>query len=85
MKKITTLALLIFVSSCIYAQKPKQQPIVGTWQLIDFADFDSITNVWVYRYGKNPKGYFTYTASGVLSINISSENPLKISEEQPKK
>ena len=85
MKKITTLALLIFVSSCIYAQKPKQQPIVGTWQLIDFADFDSTTNVWVYRYGENPKGYFTYTASGVLNINISNEHPLKISEEESKK
>ena len=85
MKKITTLALLIFASSCIYAQKTKQQPIVGTWQLVEFADFDSTTNVWVYRYGKNPKGYFTYTASGVLSINISNEQPLKISEEQAKK
>ena len=85
MKKITTLALFICISSCIYAQKPKQQPIVGTWQLIDFADFDSTTNVWVYRYGENPKGYFTYTASGVLSINICNEHPLKISEEESKK
>jgi len=85
MKKITTLALLIFVSSCIYAQKTKQPPIVGTWRLVEFADFDSTTNVWVYRYGENPKGYFTYTASGVLNINISNEQPLKMAEEQAKK
>ncbi len=86
MKKITTpLALLLIVFSCIYAQKTKQQPLVGTWRLVEFADFDSTTNVWVYRYGNNPKGYFTYTASGVLSINISNKQPLKISEEQAKK
>ena len=62
----------------------QQKSIVGTWRLVDFADFDSTTNVWVYRYGKNPKGYFTYTAGGALSINISNENPLKISEEGSK-
>ena len=59
--------------------------IAGTWRLVEFADFDSTANVWVYRYGKNPKGYFTYTPSGVLSINISNENPLQISEDEAKK
>ena len=84
MKKITTLALLLLVFSCIYAQKTKQQPIVGTWRLAYFADFDTTTNSWKFRYGKNPRGYFIYTKSGILSINISSDNPLKISEEEGK-
>lgn len=59
--------------------------IVGTWRLVEFADYDSVTSTWINRYGKNPKGYFTYTASGVLNINISNENPLKVSQEEGKK
>ncbi len=85
MKKSIAIALLFFVSSCLYAQKTKQKSIVGTWRLVEFTDLDSTTNVWIYRYGKNPKGYFTYTAGGVLSINISKDEPLKISEEESKK
>ena len=61
MKKITTLALLIFVSSCIYAQKPKQQPIVGTWQLIDFADFDYHQCVGVSLWKKSKRLFYLYS------------------------
>lgn len=72
--------------SCNNADTSKPaKGIAGTWRLVEFADFDSTANVWVYRYGKNPKGYFIYTPSGVLSINISNENPLKITEEEGKK
>lgn len=56
--------------------------IAGVWRLIEFADLDSATNKWVYRYGKNPRGYFIYTPGGVLSINVSHENPLKLTEEE---
>lgn len=87
MRKLFFAALcLLFLFSASNAQTTKPgKGIAGTWKLVDFADFDSVTNVWVYRYGKNPKGYFTYTAGGALSINISNENPLKISEEESKK
>jgi hypothetical protein len=59
--------------------------IVGTWKLVEFADFDSASNTWMYRYGKNPKGYFIYTAGGILSINVSNENFIKLTEEESKK
>jgi len=85
MKKSIAIALLFFVSTCLLAQKTKPKSIVGTWRLVEFKDLDSATNDWIYRYGKNPKGYFTYTAGGVLSINISKDEPLKISEEESKK
>jgi len=89
MKILTTLGLVIFFSPCLFAQKTikKEKPnaIVGTWKLIEFTDLDSATNTWIFRYGKNPRGYFTYTSGGVLSINISSDTPLKISEEESKK
>ena len=87
MRKIF-LAILCFQFACIVSTAQTTKPgegIIGTWQLIEFADLDSASNTWVYRYGKNPKGYFTYTASAVLSINISHENPLKLSEEDAKK
>lgn len=58
--------------------------LIGTWRLIEFADLDSATSQWTYPYGKNPKGYFTYTKSGIVNLNISAETPLKISEDSAK-
>ncbi len=91
MKKIlfTTSRLLVAIIILISCKsKNTTKPakgIVGTWRLVEFADFDSTSKVWVYPFGKNPKGYFTYTPSGVSSLNISNENPLKISEAEAKK
>ena len=53
--------------------------------LIEFTDLDSTTGKWNYPYGKNPKGYFTYTKNDIVNINISSEFPLKISQDSSKK
>lgn len=84
-KLFFTIAFIQFLIAVSNAQTTKpSKGIVGTWRLVEFADFDSVTNTWLYRYGKNPKGYFIYTVSGVLSINISNENPIKISEEEGK-
>jgi hypothetical protein len=66
------------------AQKVNPASIVGTWKLIEFTDLDSATNTWNFSYGKQPRGYFTYTKSGVVSINISTDNPLKISAQEAK-
>ena len=52
-----------------------QDKLVGTWKLVEFADIDSLTGNWKYRYGKNPKGYFTYTKNGIVNLNISSTIP----------
>lgn len=93
MKKITTIISLLLLHNFIHAQATgnnkntgikKTNPIVGTWRLVEFADLDSITHVWKYRYGKNPRGFFTYTKNGVLNLNISSDNPPKISEDSAK-
>ena len=84
-------ALILFISILwiIGCTKPAESKhstgIAGIWRVVEFADFDSTTNVWVDRYGKNPKGYFIYTPGGVLSINVSHEHPLKISEEEGEK
>ena len=67
------------------SQIEKSSSIVGTWRLVEFADMDSATHEWKYRYGKNPRGYFTYTKSGILNLNISTDNPPKISEDSAKR
>lgn len=84
---------LLLLHNLIHAQargnikntsKQKTDPIVGTWRLAEFADLDSISHTWKYRYGRNPRGFFTYTKNGFLNLNISSDNPPKISEDSAK-
>jgi hypothetical protein len=84
-----TLTSISFGQNKIKPSKPKTaasqlDKFIGTWKLIEFSDFDSATSKWTYRYGKNPKGYFTYTKSGIVNLNISAETPLKISEDSAK-
>src|SRR5436190_16971291 len=97
MKRLYFLLLFAFTQSSnsfgqnkIKASKPKiattqLEKLIGTWRLIEFADLDSTTSKWTYPYGKNPRGYFTYTKSNIVNLNISSEVPLKISEDSAKK
>ena len=59
----------------------QENKLAGTWRLVEFADLDPATSTWTYAYGKNPKGYFTYTRNGIVNLNICSEMPLKISED----
>ncbi len=71
---------------CSFRQNnPKGNKIIGTWRLIEYADLDAATGKWSYPFGKNPGGYFTYTKSNIVNINISSETPLKISQDSSQK
>lgn len=58
--------------------------LAGTWELIEFTDLDSVTGKWEYPFGKNPRGYFTYTKSHIVNLNVSSDIPLNISEDSAK-
>ena len=71
-------------SSTIDKTETQKNKLVGTWRLIEFSDLDSATLTWTYPYGKNPKGYFTYTQTGIVNLNISSETPFKISKDSAK-
>ena len=96
MKKTTAIFLFFLIHSSIYAQttgdnkktenkKTTTNPLAGTWRLVEFTDLDTLTGKWIYRYGKNPRGYFTYTRTNILNLNISTDTPLKISEDSAKK
>lgn len=81
------LAMVCFHLALIHSHAQasgQQKGIAGTWKLVEFADYDAASHTWVHRYGKNPRGYFIYTAGGILSINISSDNPVKMSEAEGK-
>lgn len=94
MRLISAIILLLVIQTNLPAQstgsnkntnQQKMNPIVGTWHLIEFINLDTLTGKWNYPYGKNPKGYFTYTKSNIVNLNISTDAPLKISEEDSKK
>ena len=72
------LVAVMFIAAC---QTKQSNKLVGTWKLIEYADFDSVTGKWTHPYGDHPKGYFTYTNSGIVNLNISSENPLIITRD----
>ena len=96
MKIVTAFFLLLLLHSCSSSpstgnnqntenKKTSTNPLAGTWRLVEFTDLDTLTGKWIYRYGKNPRGYFTYTKTNTLNLNISTDTPLKISEDSAKK
>ena len=50
--------------------------LAGTWRLLEYTDFDTVTGKPKYPYGEHPNGYFTYTKNGIVNINGSAEKPL---------
>jgi hypothetical protein len=74
----------VFVSVTTAQTTKPAKGIAGIWKLVEFSDFDSVSRTWINRYGKNPRGYFIYSPGGILSINVSSDTPLKITEEGSK-
>ena len=44
--------------------------LIGTWRLVEFWDRASLTSPFVHPYGQRPTGYFTYDATGHVSIQI---------------
>lgn len=62
----------------------KPNGLVGTWRLIEYRDLDTLTGKWTYPYGKKPSGYFTYTSTNIVNLNISAHNSLKLTEDSAK-
>jgi len=87
MKKrhLVILLIVIAVFSCNSHEKKANEKnvnkLVGTWRLIEYTDFDSVNNKWTNPYGEHPKGFFTYTNSGIVNLNGSAEKPLVITDD----
>ncbi len=81
------LAILCFQFAYIVSTAQTTKPdkgIAGIWQLVEFADYDSVSKKWINRFGENPRGYFIYSPGGRLSINVSRDMPLKVTEQGSK-
>lgn len=85
-KKLLVIILLTVMTTAFSCNSNKsgnditnKNKLVGTWKLIEYSDFDTLTNKWKNPYGDHPKGYFTYTNSGIVNINASAERPLEVS------
>lgn len=52
------------------AQRAQAAALVGTWRLVEFWDRETPTSPFLYRYGRTPTGYFTYDATGHVSIQV---------------
>jgi hypothetical protein len=90
MKKILCVLAILFLIGCYYGShaqnkrtKSKSNDLIGTWRLVVFANLDSAGN-WLYPFGKNPRGFVTYTRTNIFNINMSSERPPAITEEESK-
>ena len=85
-KRPLEIILLIVMTVCFSCTSNKSKSdqavknsLIGTWKLIEYSDFDTLSRKWKNPYGDHPKGYFTYTSSGIVNINGSAEKPLVIS------
>ena len=84
-KKIQLIIVLAVINTALSCNSSEPEnaitnksKLVGTWRLIEYSDFDTITNKWTHPYGDHPKDYFTYTNSRIINLNGSAEKPLVI-------
>ena len=85
MKNELIIILLVMISpaiSCNHGPAEKDatnsHKLVGTWRLLEYTDFDTATGKATHPYGEHPKGYFTYTKSGIVNLNISAEKSIVV-------
>ena len=76
---------LLFTISCNVSTTEKSEinnnQLAGTWRLIEYTDYDTVTGKSTHPYGEHPKGYFTYTKSGIVNLNLSAEKPMMVAED----
>ena len=75
---LTAIAVISCKADKNKTNEREKNKLIGTWRLIEYSDYDTVTNKWIHPYGNHPKGYFTYTKSGIVNLNVSAEKPLVI-------
>lgn len=79
------IALCLILYSCRDSQNfdsnhlKTENEIAGTWQLIEFSNYDTTENIWIHPFGEQVKGYFTYTENNIVNLNISNEESITLS------
>jgi hypothetical protein len=69
------LITVVVVTACSEpaSQEQEEHPLVGTWQLVEWREQDSL-GVWQEEFGSAPRGLFVYGESGYLSIQLMHED-----------
>lgn len=70
----TTFLILLALPHTLQAQD-RSASLVGTWRVVQFCDRDS-TGAMGEPLGPSPAGYFVYTATGQLSIQMMRTPPV---------
>jgi hypothetical protein len=69
----------------VATRQRERRSIVGVWRVVKFCDDDSVGSLYE-PYGPHPGGYFIYTATGQLSIQITRTptiQPFAAGDDQP--
>jgi hypothetical protein len=72
MRPLSTVILAALLVGCAESAEVSEEllhPLVGTWELVEWRALDSL-GVWQEDFGSDPRGYFVYGPSGVLSIHL---------------
>lgn len=73
-RRLTVSMILILGASLLGAHRYREEPsLAGTWRLIEFKNYRDGDEVKLF--GENPIGYFFYTKTGHLSIQILKNPP----------
>jgi len=61
--------LFVGCSAPVPTAEAEPQPLVGSWELLGWRARDSLGS-WQEEFGIQPRGYFIYDPSGLLSIHL---------------
>lgn len=86
MSILPAIALIAFAGVAVSQNKVPAKPslskvqkqLIGTWRLVSFEDRKDEkdpNSEWTYPFGKSPKGYFVYDATGHVTIQIMRTPP----------
>jgi len=70
----TSASLILLLLAPATEAQSRPAPLVGTWRVVRFCDQDS-SGALVDPLGPNPTGYFVYTSTGQLSIQVMRTPP----------
>jgi Lipocalin-like domain len=59
----------------------QNNPLLGTWKLIDASAIDPDGTIEPEPYGSNPNGYITYTSDGHMMVMFSRSDRLSFSQD----
>jgi hypothetical protein len=70
---LSAIVLQLGQSSTGARQSADAQALLGTWRVVSYEDRkdeNDPNSEWVYPFGRNPRGYFTYDRTGHVTVQL---------------